>query len=147
MIEFLVRIHRPHPGAPRFVHNAPMRIAGSILVALVALEHAWFLILEMFLFRRPAGLEAFHMSQEKADTCAVLAMNQGLYNGFLAAGLLTSLLARSRLLRRFMLGCVIVAGIFGAASLGDKAVFTGQSLPALLALIVSELGDRRSAHD
>jgi putative membrane protein len=119
-----------------------MRITGSILVALVALEHVWFLILEMFLFRQPTGLATFHMSQATADTCAVLAMNQGLYNGFLGAGLLTALAARSRLLRRFMLGCVIVAGIFGAASLGDTAVLTGQSLPALVALMVSELGDR-----
>ena len=116
-----------------------------IIVGLVALEHLWFLILEMFLFQKPAGLAAFHMSQQTADTCGTLAMNQGLYNGFLAAGLLVSLIARSLLLRRFTLGCVIVAGIFGAATLGDKTVFVGQSLPALLALVLSELGDR-AAH-
>lgn len=124
------------------LYFGPMPIAGAILVGLVALEHLWFLILEMFLFRQPTGLNAFHMSQQTADTCAVLAQNQGLYNGFLAAGLVVALITRSRLLRRFTLACVIVAGIYGAASLGDKAVFIGQSLPALLALILSELGER-----
>lgn len=119
-----------------------MPIAGAIFVGLVALEHLWFLILEMFLFRRPAGLEAFHMSQQTADACYVLAKNQGLYNGFLAAGLIVALITRSRLLCRFTLICVIIAGIYGAASLGDKAVFTGQSLPGMLALLLAELGDR-----
>lgn len=119
-----------------------MRIVGPIFVALVAVEHLWFLVLEMFLFRTPTGLNAFHISQQTADTCAVLAQNQGLYNGFLAAGLITALAARSRILRRFMLACVIVAGIFGAASLGDKALFIGQSLPAIVALILSELASR-----
>lgn len=120
-----------------------MRIASLILLAVVAIEHVWFLILEMFLFRKPAGLEAFHISQKTADTCSVLAMNQGLYNGFLAAGLLTAIVGRSVLMRRFILGCVMVAGSYGAATLGDKAVFIGQSLPALLAFVVSELADRR----
>lgn len=120
-----------------------MQIAASLLVALVALEHLWFLVLEMFLFTKPLGLQTFHLTQAQADTCSVLAMNQGLYNGFLAAGLATALLARSRLMRRFMLGCVIVAGIYGAWSLGSKDVLVGQSLPAVLALLVSELADRR----
>jgi putative membrane protein len=119
-----------------------MQIAGLFFVLLVALEHLWFLVLEMFLFRTPTGLGAFHMTQQTADTCAVLAMNQGLYNGFLAAGLVTAVIARSRLLRRFTLACVVVAGIYGAASLGSKAVFVGQSLPALLALGLSEIGRR-----
>jgi putative membrane protein len=119
-----------------------MRLAGSLFVALVAIEHIWFLILEMFLFRKPTGLATFHISQQTADTCAVLAMNQGLYNGFLAAGLITALVRRSAILRRFTLSCVIVAGMYGAATLGDKAVFVGQSLPALLAFVLSELGER-----
>ncbi len=114
------------------------------MVALIAVEHLWFLVLEMFLFRTPTGLEAFHMSQQAADTCAVLAMNQGLYNGFLAAGLVVALIARSLLLRRFTLACVIAAGIFGAVTLGDKAVLVGQSAPALLALLLTELGAQRS---
>jgi putative membrane protein len=119
-----------------------MRIAALIFLAVVAIEHVWFLVLEMFLFRKPAGLEAFHISQQTADTCAVLAMNQGLYNGFLAAGLITALVGRSVLMRRFILCCVMIAGSYGAATLGDKAVFIGQSLPALLAFVVSELADR-----
>ncbi|MFO0574321.1 MAG: DUF1304 domain-containing protein [Polyangia bacterium] len=124
-----------------------MRLAGSLFVALVAIEHVWFLILEMFLFRKPQGLATFHISQQTADTCAVLAMNQGLYNGFLAAGLITALLRRSALLRRFMLSCVIVAGMYGAATLGDKAVFVGQSLPAVLAFVLCELGERAARRD
>ncbi len=120
-----------------------MKIAARMLVALVAIEHLWFLILEMFLFTRPMGLATFHMSQQVANTCSVLAMNQGLYNGFLAAGLITSLLANSRLLRRFSLLCVVVAGAYGAASLGDKTVFLLQSGPALLALLVSEVHSQR----
>lgn len=119
-----------------------MRLAGSLFVALVAIEHVWFLILEMFLFRKPTGLETFHISQQAADTCAVLAMNQGLYNGFLAAGLITALVRRSALLRRFTLSCVIIAGMYGGATVGDKAIFVGQSLPALLAFVLSELGER-----
>lgn len=122
-----------------------MKLAGLLLVALVALEHLWFLVLEMFLFRAPIGIQTFHISQQMADTCAVLAMNQGLYNGFLAAGLVTSLLARSLLMRRFMLGCVIVAGMYGSYSLGSMGVVIGQSLPAALALFFSELGERRTA--
>lgn len=117
-----------------------------IIVGLVALEHLWFLILEMFLFQKPTGLDTFHMSRQTADACATLAMNQGLYNGFLAAGLIVALVTRSRLLRRFTLVCVIVAGIFGAATLGNMGVFVLQSLPALLALLLSERADRAAAN-
>ncbi len=117
-----------------------MHILGLLLVALVALEHLWFLVLEMFLYQTPTGLQTFHISQHAADTCAVLAKNQGLYNGFLAAGLVTALLTRSPLMRRFQLACVIVAGIYGTMSLGSTTVILLQSLPALVALIVTELG-------
>ena len=121
-----------------------MKILAPLLVVLVALEHLWFLVLEMFLFTKRTGLQTFHQTQHSADTCAVLAMNQGLYNGFLAAGLVTALITKSQLLRRFVLVCVIVAGIYGSATLGDKAVFVGQSVPALLALLCSEWADRRA---
>ncbi len=120
-----------------------MQSASSILVALVALEHLWFLILEMFLFRTPIGIETFRMTEQTANACATLAQNQGLYNGFLAAGLVTSLLTKSLLLRRFHLVCVMVAGIYGAYSLHDKAVMVGQALPALVALLLTELAQRR----
>ena len=119
-----------------------MSILATILSALVAVEHVWFLVLEMFLFQKPTGLETFHITQQTADTCAVLAKNQGLYNGFLAAGLCTALAARSTLMRRFILCCVIVAGIYGTATVGDKALFIGQSLPAIVALLVFELSNR-----
>lgn len=119
-----------------------MRLAGLIFTVLVALEHLWFLVLEMFLFRQPLGLATFHMTQQAADTCAVLAANQGLYNGFLSAGLVTSLVTGSRELRRFILGCVVVAGIFGSASVGDRTIFLLQSLPGLFALVLTELGDK-----
>ena len=122
-----------------------MQLVGTLLVVLVAVEHLWFLILEMFLFRTPVGLETFHMSQQKADACATLAQNQGLYNGFLAASLVTALLAKSAILRRFGLACVIAAGIYGCYSLGSSTVLVLQSGPALLALLVTEWSQKRQS--
>ena len=84
-------------------------LAGTILVLLVAIEHLWFLVLEMFLFTKPIGLETFGQTQQAAETCAVLAKNQGLHNGFLAAGLITAVVARSALLRRFSLVYIIIS--------------------------------------
>ncbi len=121
-----------------------MKRAGTVLVVLVALEHLWFLVLEMFLFTRPTGLETFHLTQAAADTCATLAKNQGLYNGFLAAALIASVASGSVALRRFGLISVIVAGAFGTATLGDAALLGVQSVPAVLALVVSELAGRRA---
>ena len=120
-------------------------LAGTILVLLVAIEHLWFLVLEMFLFTKPIGLETFRQTQQAAETCAVLAKNQGLYNGFLAAGLITAVVARSALLRRFSLVCVMVAGVYGAITLGATATLILQTGPALLALVVSEVAARRAA--
>lgn len=107
---------------------------GTALTLLVAALHIWFLILEMFLWQKPPGLKAFRMSPEKAATTAVLAANQGLYNGFLAAGLIFSLIIGAQTYVIFFLGCVIVAGLYGAHSVSRKIFFI-QSLPALLALI------------
>ena len=90
---------------------------ATVLVAIVAALHAWFLILEMVLWQRPLGMRTFQLTPEQAKLTATLAANQGLYNGFLAAGLVVGLLApqptafHSKL---FFLGCVIVAGLFGA---------------------------------
>lgn len=117
------------------------------MVALVALFHLWFLVLEMFLFTRPTGLETFHLSQQTANACATLAQNQGLYNGFVAAALLLGLWKKSLLLRRYGLGCVMVAGVFGAWSLGDPGPLVGQLVPGLVALLVSELGERGASAD
>lgn len=107
------------------------------MVSLVALIHIYILILEMFLWTKPKGLKAFGQSLEKAQASAVLAANQGLYNGFLAAGLIWGLLASdlefARQIQIFFLGCVAVAGIYGAKSVSRKIFFI-QALPALIGL-------------
>lgn len=107
------------------------------LVGLVAALHIGFLILEMFLWRTPTGLKVFHMNQEKADMSAVLAANQGLYNGFLAAGLIWSLTIvnpfEARSVQIFFLSCVTIAGIYGAYTV-NRRIFFIQALPAIPAL-------------
>jgi len=112
---------------------------GNILVALVAALHVYFLVLEMFLWTRPYGLKTFGNSPQKAQDTAVLAANQGLYNGFLAAGLVWGLLhaapAFAWQIKVFFLLCVIVAGIYGAYSASRKILYV-QALPAAVALIV-----------
>ena len=114
-----------------------MSTAASILVAVVALLHLWFLVLEMFLWTKPLGLKTFRYSLEKAQSSKTLAANQGLYNGFLAAGLIwglmTSDLALGFAVKNFFLGCVIVAGVFGAATV-SRRIFAVQAAPAILAL-------------
>ena len=112
-----------------------MKLVADVLVSLVALLHLWFLVLEMFLWDKPAGLRTFRNTPEKAALTKVLAANQGLYNGFLAAGLLwgVSLGAAGTNIKLFFLGCVIVAGIYGAATVGKKILFV-QALPAALAM-------------
>jgi putative membrane protein len=123
-----------------------MERLGRILTALIAALHGWFLVLEMFLWRTPLGLKTFHMTQQVADSSAVLAGNQGLYNGFLAAGLVWSLVARDAAVafqvRVFFLGCVLVAGLYGAATAILKILFV-QALPAALALALVVLGRKR----
>jgi putative membrane protein len=116
--------------------------AADFLVALVALLHLGFLALEMFLWDTPTGHRIFAMTPEVAASSAVLAMNQGLYNGFLAAGLAWGLVADRRDLKLFFLGCVIVAGIFGAATAKPSIFFT-QALPAIVALALVLLAARR----
>jgi putative membrane protein len=112
-----------------------LRMIASVLVALVALLHFYFLLLEMFLWDKPAGLKAFRNTPEKAAMTKVLAANQGLYNGFLGAGLLwgLSLGAAGAHVLAFFLICVVVAGAYGAFSVSRKIFFV-QALPALLAL-------------
>jgi putative membrane protein len=112
-----------------------MSIAASVLVALVALLHVCFLVLEMFLWDKPAGLKAFGQTLEAARASKVLAANQGLYNGFLAAGLLWGLWLgpAGTGVKVFFLLCVIVAGVFGAVTASRKILFV-QALPAAIAL-------------
>ena len=116
-----------------------MRFAANVLVAIIALEHVWFLVLEMFLWQKPLGLKTFRQTPETARITAVLAKNQGLYNGFLAAGLVWSLLADSPTesfrLQTFFLTCVTVAGIYGGLTASRSILFV-QALPALLGLVV-----------
>jgi putative membrane protein len=114
-----------------------MTTAATVLIALVALLHLYFLVLEMFLWTKPAGRRAFGMSREQAEATKVLAANQGLYNGFLAAGLLWGLWlgAAGFQIKVFFLICVIVAGIYGAATASKKILFV-QALPAAIALVL-----------
>jgi putative membrane protein len=124
-----------------------MRIASLALVTLIALEHVWFMVLEMFLFTTPTGIETFKVTQEFAHQAAPLMKNQGLYNGFLAAGLFWSLVAASPVpafqLRMFFLGCVAVAGIFGALTV-DPSILFAQGLPALIGMALVALARRRN---
>lgn len=123
-----------------------MKKAATALVALVAIEHVYILVLEMFLWTRPAGLRAFGLTPEFAEQTAALAANQGLYNGFLAAGLFWSLIRRSDqfALQVFFLGCVIVAGVFGAVTAKTSILYI-QALPAAVALLVVWLSNRPTA--
>ncbi|NNF08385.1 MAG: DUF1304 domain-containing protein [Candidatus Eisenbacteria bacterium] len=112
-----------------------MEIVANIVVVLVAVLHLYFLVLEMFLWDKPAGLRAFGQSKERAAATKVLAANQGLYNGFLAAGLVWGLWlgAEGTNIKLFFLGCVLVAGLFGAATASRKILFI-QALPAAIGL-------------
>ena len=114
----------------------PMALVATALVLLVAALHAYFLVLEMFLWRTPRGLRTFGMDQDFADRTARLAGNQGLYNGFLAAGLAWGAVAADEVgfqIRVFFLACVIVAGCYGAATV-NRRILVVQALPALIAL-------------
>ncbi|WBX94115.1 DUF1304 domain-containing protein [Pseudoxanthomonas mexicana] len=110
-----------------------MSVIAAVLVVLVAVLHAWFLVLEMFLWTRPAGLKTFRNTPEKAETTRVLAANQGLYNGFLAAGLLWGLVTVQWNVVVFFLLCVIVAALYGAWSV-SRRIFYVQGVPAIAAL-------------
>ena len=112
---------------------------ANFLVAVVAALHVYFLILEMFLWTRPLGLKTFRNTIEKATDQAVLAANQGLYNGFLAAGLFWGLIHNNPgfgfQIKSFFLLCVIVAGVYGAATVSRRILYV-QAAPAALALIL-----------
>ncbi|MDD4913033.1 MAG: DUF1304 domain-containing protein [Sideroxydans sp.] len=114
-----------------------MALIANSIVALVALLHVYFLVLEMFLWDKPLGLKTFRMTPEKAEVTKVLAANQGLYNGFLAAGLLwgLSLGDEGLSIKLFFLGCVIVAGVYGAMTVGRKILFI-QAMPAIVAVFL-----------
>jgi putative membrane protein len=110
-----------------------MAMLANIMTALVALEHVGILVLEMFFWDHDVGRRIFQMTPEVSRASAALAANQGLYNGFLAAGLFWGLWAGRFDLKAFFLGCVVVAGVFGALTAKTTILFT-QALPAAIAL-------------
>ena len=116
-----------------------MIFIANVLVAVVAALHVFFLVLEMFLWDKPLGLKIFRNSIEKATDSKVLAANQGLYNGFLAAGLAWGLFhpnpALAFQIKIFFLLCVIVAGAYGAATVSRRILYV-QAAPAALALVL-----------
>jgi putative membrane protein len=114
-----------------------MSMLANIVVAIVALLHVYFLVLEMFFWTKPLGLKTFKRTQAQADDSKVLAANQGLYNGFLAAGLLwgLSLGVAGLSIKVFFLLCVVVAGVYGAATVGKKILYV-QALPAVIGLVL-----------
>lgn len=114
-----------------------MGLAASIAILVVALLHVWFLVLEMFLWDKPMGRRAFGLTREQAAATKVLAANQGLYNGFLAAGLLwgLGLGAAGTGVKLFFLLCVLVAGLYGGATASPKILYV-QALPAAIALVL-----------
>jgi putative membrane protein len=121
----------PFPCYTLFIGEA-MNLISTILIIIVALLHLGFLYLEMFLWDKPFGMKTFRMTEEQAKQSKSLAMNQGLYNGFLAAGLIWSLFTDDSV-KIFFLVCVIIAGIFGAMTV-SKRIFYIQALPAILGL-------------
>jgi putative membrane protein len=122
-----------------------MMLISNILVGIVAALHVYFLVLEMFLWTTPTGLRVFKMTPQKAQDSAVLAANQGLYNGFLAAGLLYGIFAANAAagfqFKVFFLLCVIAAGLYGGYSVSKRIVYV-QAVPAAIALIFVWLANR-----
>ena len=118
-----------------------MGTVAAILIGIVAALHVYFLVLEMVFWDKPLGRRTFGLTREFAAESKALAANQGLYNGFLAAGLVWSLLLgdAGTAVAVFFLGCVIVAGVFGAATVSPKILWV-QALPAAVALAFVLLG-------
>ena len=119
-----------------------MTVIANVLTGLVALSHLGFLVLEMFLWDHPIGRKVFRMAPEVSASSAALAANQGLYNVFLAAGLVWALWSGRRDLKIFFLACVIVAGVFGGLT-AKASILLIQGVPAALALGAVLLASRR----
>jgi len=113
-----------------------VRAVATVLIVVVAAMHVYFLVLEMFLWRTPFGRRTFRTTAEVAESSAVLAANQGLYNGFLAAGLVWALVwygvVGGRAILTFFLACIVVAGIFGGLTVSRRIVLV-QAVPAAIA--------------
>jgi putative membrane protein len=114
-----------------------MSVVANIVIAVIALLHVYFLVLEMFLWTKPTGRRAFGLTAEFAEQSKALAANQGLYNGFLAAGLVwgLSLGMAGFSIKLFFLVCVLIAGIFGGLTASRKILWI-QALPAVIALLL-----------
>ena len=110
-----------------------METVANVVVGLVAALHLYFLTVEMFLWNKPYGRRTFGLTPEFAASTASLAANQGLYNGFLAAGLVWGVLRPGRGIKRFFLACVLVAGVFGALTASRKILWV-QAVPGGIAL-------------
>ena len=115
-----------------------MSTATNVVIAIVALLHIYFLILEMFLWDKPKGMKVFGTTPEKAEMTKVMAANQGLYNGFLAAGLIWGLFSGDIAVKIFFLSCVVIAGVYGAATVSKKIIYV-QALPAAIGLLLLHL--------
>ena len=112
-----------------------MKLIAYIFTLIVAISHVGIMVLEMFFWNHPIGQTIFNMAPAVAESSAVLAMNQGLYNGFLAVGLFWGLVSKRTDIKVFFLICVVIAGIFGGITAKTSILFT-QGLPALIALIL-----------
>ena len=118
-----------------------MDLIQQILIGLVAFLHFYFMILEMFYWTKPKGMKAFGLTKELAEQSKVLAANQGLYNGFLSAGLIWSLLDNvyNNQIAIFFLLCVTLAGLYGSYSTRKMKIFYIQAVPAIIALVLTLL--------
>ena len=110
-----------------------MIIVANLVIVIIAILHVAFLVLEMFLWNHPIGRKTFRMTQEVSESSATLAANQGLYNGFLAAGLLWGLLSGEFPVKLFFLTCVLIAGIFGGIT-AKRSILYIQAVPALIGI-------------
>ena len=115
-----------------------MSIVAGVLIGVVAALHVFFLVLEMFLWTKPLGRRVFNNDAEFARSTTTMAANQGLYNGFLAAGLGWGLVSGDLDIRLFFLGCVVVAGLYGAATVSPRILYV-QAVPAVLAGVAALL--------
>ena len=113
-----------------------MTTASTVIAGVVAVLHVYFMVLEMFLWATPFGAKTFGRPLAEMQQTRALAANQGLYNGFLAAGLVWSIVQPSHAVRVFFLACVVIAGLFGAATASKKILFI-QALPAAIGLAVT----------
>lgn len=113
-----------------------MTILQIFFIALVAFLHAYFLILEMFFWTKPKGLKTFGLNKEFAEQSKVMAANQGLYNGFLAAGLIWSIVGKNTDIAIFFLICVTIAGIYGSYSTKKLSLFFIQAIPSIIAILL-----------